>query len=218
MEPSRRQVAWIGGIAFASLLLTYISVDRLRLPRDAFVLCHVAFTGALLAAHAASSRYGWRELIGRWPLGLTGGVIVGVMMVLFVLQGPSSPRPSGVELVRAIAWLGVAYAMIDALLLSVFPVMAVQALSGGKVWTDGRPTSWAVVAFGICLLLTVSYHLGFPEFRGPAMASPLIGNGIMTLGYLATRSAITPILAHIGLHTAAVVFGYASALPAPPHY
>jgi hypothetical protein len=50
------------------------------------------------------------------------------------------------------------------------------------------------------------------------MVSALIGNGIMTLSYLGTGSALAPILAHIALHIAAVTYGYADALPAPPHY
>jgi len=104
------------------------------------------------------------------------------------------------------------------MLLSVLPVTATIRLSGGKTWFEGALVPWSLVALAVSLMLTSIYHLGFPEFRGPAMASPLIGNGIMTFSHLATRSAVTPAIAHVALHIAAVVHGYSTALPAPPHY
>jgi len=85
------QILWIAILAIASFLLTYVTVDRLSIARDAFVLCHIAITGSLLSAHARSSRIGMRELVGNWRLGLAGALVAGSIMTLFVLRGPSSP-------------------------------------------------------------------------------------------------------------------------------
>lgn len=218
MDNRRQQPFWIAGMALASFILTYSAVDRLRLPRDWFVLVHVVVTGALLATYAAKSRVSRSELIGSWRHGSGGALVTGAFMVLFVLKGPDSPQPAGASLAWAIAWLGLVYGTIDALLLSVFPVVATQRMVGTDAWTQGRLHASSLIALGVSLLLVATYHIGFPEFRGPAMTSALIGNGIMTLSYLATRSALSPLFAHLALHIAAVVYGYSSALPAPPHY
>ena len=219
MRKPAATMLWIGGVALAAFLTTYALVDRLALPRDWFVLGHVLITGSLLAIYAAQTRMTIADLVGDWRAGLAGALIAGAFMVFFVLTGPSSPRPSGSALVGAIIWLGVVYGSIDALLLSVFPVVASRSFGGQDFPSSNAARLQAsLVALAISLLLTVTYHLGFPEFRGAALVSALIGNGIMTLSYLATRSALSPILAHIALHVGAVTYGYLNALPAPPHY
>jgi hypothetical protein len=189
------------------------------LAREWFVFGHVAVTGGLLAIYFVSVKTQWSDFVGSWQRGLIGAVVAGAMMIAFVLGGPSSPPPTGWELAWAIVWLGLAYGAIDALLLSVFPVVACRWIGGSDLLATDNKSEFAwLAALAVSVLLTVTYHLGFPEFRGAAMVSPLIGNGIMTLSYLGTGSALAPILAHIALHVAAVTYSYSNALPAPPHY
>jgi hypothetical protein len=45
----------------------------------------------------------------------------------------------------------------------------------------------------------------------------LIGNGIMTLSYLASGSPIAPMLSHVVMHIAAVLHGMATTVQLPPH-
>lgn len=210
---------WIAAAAIGSFVLSYLLVDRWALPRHAFVLGHAVATGSFFAGYAWWTRVSLRELIGDARRGLLGGLAAGAFMVAFVLNGPGSPAPAGWEFVGAIAWIGVVYATIDALLLSVFPVLAVSRLAeAGALGIARKPAAAMLMALGISLALTVAYHLGFPEFRGAGLVGALIGNGIMTFAYLVTRSAVAPVLAHIALHIAAVSWGFANALPAPPHY
>jgi len=68
------------------------------------------------------------------------------------------------------------------------------------------------------LVVTAAYHLGYPEFRGPQVVDPLIGNGAMTLGYLLTGNPITAFGAHIALHVASVLHGVETTVTLPPHY
>jgi hypothetical protein len=42
-----------------------------------------------------------------------------------------------------------------------------------------RPT--AALAVSASLVITAAYHLGFPEFRGPELIGPLIGNGVFAV-------------------------------------
>lgn len=210
---------WVVLVAVTSFLVTFVLVDQLAAPRNVFVLGHVVVSGMLLAVYARVARVRAHELIGDWRRGLVGGLAAGAMMVGFVLAGPRSPAPNARTLVGAIVWLGLVYGTIDALLLSVFPVIAARRFYGDGTYT-GAPGARAVplAALGTCVLVTATYHLGFPEFRGSALAGALIGNVIMTISYLASRSAVSPVLAHIGLHLAAVTFGYTNAIPTPPHY
>ena len=68
------------------------------------------------------------------------------------------------------------------------------------------------------LTLAAVYHLGFPEVRNASLLAPVVGNGLFTLAYLLSRSALAPTLAHILMHAAAVLHGPGSRLPLPPHY
>ena len=56
------------------------------------------------------------------------------------------------------------------------------------------------------------------EFQGDAIMQPLIGNAIITLGYLLTANPITPIVAHVAMHIAAVLWGMETTVQLPPHY
>jgi hypothetical protein len=109
------------------------------------------------------------------------------------------------------------YGVIDALLLSVLPVLAIYGAVG-----RGSSSSTVRWRFGVGALLaslgiTAAYHLGFDEFRGAAIVAPLIGNGIVTLSYLATGSPIAAMLSHVMMHGAAVLHGMATTAQLPPH-
>jgi hypothetical protein len=136
-----------------------------------------------------------------------------------VMAQPASPRPRGMALVGALAWLGVVYGALDALLLSVVPVLSVygsrppEQLRGWK----GR-VRWGGAALLASLAVTAAYHLGFPEFRGPTLVQPLIGNAVVTAGYLLTGSPLAAIVAHVIMHGAAVLQGMEGTVQLPPHY
>jgi hypothetical protein len=84
--------------------------------------------------------------------------------------------------------------------------------------TPVRRLSWGVVALAASLLVTALYHLGFAEFRGPELLQPLLGNGIITAGYLLTGSPLTSLIAHTLMHIAAVLHGMETTMQLPPHY
>jgi hypothetical protein len=119
-----------------------------------------------------------------------------------------------------ILWLGIVYGTVDALLLTVLPVAVTwRALSTAR-WTTSWPGKLAtgMTAFAASLGVTAAYHLGYVEYRGPQVVDPLIGNGVMTLGYLLTGSPLTAIGAHIALHVASVLHGVETTVTLPPHY
>jgi hypothetical protein len=67
-------------------------------------------------------------------------------------------------------------------------------------------------------VVTLAYHLGYPEFRGPQVRAPMFGVGMMSLGYLLTTNPIAAVLSHAAMHIAAVLRGPATMVQLPPHY
>jgi uncharacterized membrane protein len=155
-----------------------------------------------------------------WAWGLLGAVLLALFTVRNVLGQPASPRPEGVRLAFDILWSGVVYGLVDALLLSVLPVLATWAAfsSSGTVMTWPVKLLAGLLAVVASLLVTSAYHLGYPEYRGQGLFGPVIGNGMMTFGYLLTNNPITAIFSHIAMHIAGVFHGAAAVTQLPPHY
>jgi hypothetical protein len=155
----------------------------------------------------------------RWLLGIGGAFVLSVVLVSGVVQQPASSRPHGVELVFTLVWVGGVYGSLDALLLTVVPVLAshqmFERLDRHHHWS-GKGIR-AVTALGASVFVTAAYHWGYPEFRGPEVVQPIIGNAIITLGYLLTTNPTTPVVAHIAMHVAAVLHGMETTVQLPPH-
>ncbi|MGV3721773.1 MAG: hypothetical protein ACO1SX_12750 [Actinomycetota bacterium] len=210
-----RAARWVGlacGVGFAC---SAIFAGFLQWPRAWFLAPHVLATAVLFTAFVRSERVLLRNLwTERWRQGLAGAILAGAFGVASVLRQPAGPHPEGASLVLGVLWPGAVYGAMDALLLTVVPVLAVQSASA-----PGRLALTAqTLGLAASLAVTAAYHAGFPEFRGGALLSPLLGNGVFTLAYLLTRSPLTPTLGHMAMHVAAVLHGMGSTIQLPPHY
>jgi hypothetical protein len=156
----------------------------------------------------------------QWIWGLVGAIILGVFTVKNILSQSASARAQGVILAFDIVWSGVIYGLVDALLLSVLPVLATWQAFTLLDWTISLPGKILVGTLGMLasLFVTVAYHLGYPEYRGAGLFGPVIGNTTMTLGYLITNNPLAAVLSHIAMHVAGVLRGPASVVQLPPHY
>jgi hypothetical protein len=193
----------------------------LRLPRALFLIPYVVLVSAYLCGYAHWSEVDIRDLIVRhWPWGVVGAATVGAFVVRNVLSQPAFPRPQGLELAFDLVWFGVIYGTLDALLLSIMPVLATWQAFSGLGWTGTWPGRLAAGAAAIVasLLVTAAYHLGYPEFRGPSVAAPVFGNGVISLGYLLTTNPIAAIASHVAMHVSAVLHGLETTAQLPPHY
>ena len=76
----------------------------------------------------------------------------------------------------------------------------------------------AMGALATSLFVTAAYHWGCMEFHGPALVAPLLGNAPITVGYLLTTNLMTPVIAHMAMHIAAVLQGMETTVQLPPHY
>lgn len=216
--------AYIGWIVAAGLLGFAISVifaRVLRLPRNLYLLPYVGFSSLFLYAYVKWSGLAVLDLIRHhWIWGLVGAIALGAFTVKNILSQPASARSQGVVLAFDIVWSGVIYGFVDALLLSVLPVLATWQAFTLLNWTVSLPGKILVGTLGVLasLFVTVAYHLGYPEYRGAGLFGPVIGNTTMTLGYLITNNPLAAVLSHIAMHIAGVLRGPASVVQLPPHY
>jgi hypothetical protein len=213
---------WMVAAAGLGFAVTALFSAGLELSRNWLLVPYFAITIPFLVAYVRWADIDvWRAVRHHWVWGVIGGAVVGTLLVMnIVTNEPASPRPEGLELIRDLLWLGVAYGTVDALLLTVMPVSAVW-LAFKSV---GATASWkgkiaaGVVAMLASLVVTAAYHLGYTEFRGDDVSEPLTGNGIMTLGYLLSTNPITAIVSHIALHVSSVWHGVDTTVTLPPHY
>jgi hypothetical protein len=216
--------AYLGWVAAAALLgfaVSFIFAGVLRLPRNVYLIPYIAFISLFLYAFAIWSGLAMGDLIRHhWVWGLVGALLLAAFTINNIRSQPVSTRSEGFPLVFDIFWSGVAYGLIDALLLSVLPVLATWQAFTLLNWTANWPGKILVGALAILasLFVTVAYHLGYPEYRGAGLFGPSIGNTAMTLGYLLTNNPLAAVLSHIAMHIAGVLHGPASVVQLPPHY
>jgi hypothetical protein len=211
---------WVLAAGLLGFGLSAVFSGWLRLPRRLFLLPYTLVSGAFIYAFIRQNPIDLVDLIRHnWAWGLIGAAIAGAFVVKNVLAQRRSEHTRGWLLALDLLWLGLVYGLVDALLLSVMPVLAVWRTFAVLGWT----VSWIGKAlFGLSAILaslwvTAAYHFGYPEFRNPQLAAPVFGNGVMSLGYLLTGNPIAALFSHIAMHMAAVLHGPETAAQLPPH-
>jgi len=213
----------IGWVIAASLLGFGISAlfsGWLKLSRRIFLIPYVILTSTFLYGFVLWSGVDAGTLIAEnWIAGVIAGVLVGVFLVINVRSQPVSRQTSGGELVLDLAWLGLVYGMIDALFLNVMPVLALWHAFAEIGWTASVGGKIAVggLALAASLLVTLAYHLGYPEFRSRKVGLVLVGNALITLAYLLSANPLGALISHTVMHLAAVIQGPETTIQLPPH-
>jgi multidrug transporter EmrE-like cation transporter len=216
-----RELLWVGAAMVLGFALTAIVADWLELSRSWVVLAHACITIPLSVAYVRWSGLDISALLAHhWKLGVIGGFAAGALVVMAVLAEDATARPDGIRLIWDLVWLGVVYGFLDALLLNVLPVLATWRAFALRGWTERWPGMVAagLAAIAASLLVTVAYHFGYPEFRGSELNEPLIGNTVMSIGYVLSNNPITAFMSHIAMHVAAVWQGAEGVPQLPPHY
>jgi hypothetical protein len=214
-------LGWVVAAALLGFAISALFSGLLRLPRNLYLIPYIAIISLFLYAYLKWSGLVLGDLMRHhWVWGLIGAVLLAIFTVNNILSQPASPRPEGFSLAFDLLWSGVMYGLIDALLLSVLPVLATWQAFTLLNWTANWPGKILVglLAVVASLFVTAAYHLGYPEYRGAGLFGPVIGNTSMTLGYLLTNNPIAAIFSHIAMHIAGVLHGPASVVQLPPHY
>jgi len=217
----RAQIVWVLGAAVAGFALSALLSGLLHLPRNILLVPYGVATGAFLYGYFQWCGVDLANHFRDYPFqGLLGAAFAGTLMIWNVVSQPASARPEGWTLVLALLWPGVVYGLLDALFLSVMPVVATWlacAQSGLTVRLSGRLLAGAL-ALTASLVVTAAYHLGYSEFRGPQVGGPILGNALLTLAYLFSGSPLSTTLGHVAMHVASVLHGMETTIQLPPHY
>lgn len=213
-------VGWVLAACILGFAISAVFSAWLKLPRRVFLIPYILLSSVFVTWFIRSSEI---DLIGlirqNWIWGLIAGALVGAFTVSNVRSQPASRESTGGALALDLVWLGLAYGIMDALLLNVMPVLAVWNGCVQAGWT----ATWAgkigagLLALGASLLVAFAYHIGYVEYRNKSVVLVLIGNALITLATLLSANPLGAILSHTIMHVAAVIQGPDTTIQLPPH-
>jgi hypothetical protein len=217
---SRRHWLWLlAGFPFA-FAVPFVLSDTFGLNRDVFYGLYALAVAGFVAAWARDTRLTRQDLWRNWRWGLALGALGALVMSLVVLRTEdATDRPGGLELIAAVFWRGLVYGATDGVLLSVFPILAVFGAFAGTALRQRFAGKVAIgaIAMVMSIGITAVYHLGYSDFRSEKLRKPIVGDVVWSTPTLVTLSPLGAPIAHIGLHTSAVVHSSETDTFLPPH-
>jgi hypothetical protein len=213
-------LGWVVGASLLGFGISALFSGWLKLSRRIFLIPYVILAALFLYGFLVWSEVDPGDLISdNWIAGVIAGVLVAIFLVRNVRSQPESRLATGGELVLDLGWLGLVYGVIDALFLNVMPVLAIWHGTAGLEWATSLPGKIAigVLALAASLLVALTYHLGYPEFRNRKVGLVLVGNGLITLAYIVSANPLGALISHTVMHLAAVIQGPESTIQLPPH-
>ena len=213
--------AWLAIGCALAFAVPFLLADLLETNRDLFYGIYALSVVGLVWLWSTSTGYDLVAAMKRhWIAALVLGLAAAAVLAAIVVRTEdATARPDGIELVGAVAWRGVVYGITDGLLLSVFPILVVfAAFAGSRLDRSlGGKVVIGLIALAASLAMTFAYHSGYSYFRSEKMSKPLRGDVIWSAPTLLTLNPIGAPIAHIGLHTSAVLHSYETDTFLPPH-
>jgi hypothetical protein len=201
-----------------AFLVPYLAVSVLDLQHDVFYLVYFAVTLALIASYVRVEHVAVADVLRdrwRWSLGI--GVVLAVVLVVNVFNtSDATARPHGAYYVFELLWRGVGYGLIDTLLLTVFPSLVAYSLLQGHVGGLTGKLRFTALALPLVMVVTATYHLGYPQYRQDGLSRPETGNVLISIPTFATANPVGSVVAHVSQHVAAVTHAYESRIFNPP--
>ncbi len=213
-----RHGAWFVLTSAVAFAIPYLGVSVLNLQHDVYYGAYFAITLVVLAAYARAEHVDVRAVFTRnWIWSVAVGVPVGAFVVWNVFRTDSATaRPHGAYFVFELLWRGVGYGMIDALLLSAFPCVVAYSMLHGHIKGIAGRLRYIALAVPLIMVITATYHLGYPQIRQDGLAKPEIGNTIISIPMLATMNPVGSLAAHATYHVTAVTHSYETRNFLPP--
>jgi len=211
------QLAWYGAGALLGFTIPYVFTSLLDVHHDAYYAVYFTSTLAFLAAYVRFAHVDVRALFSRhWRWSVALGAAAAAFLVVSVLtRADSTPRPDGAYFAFTLGWRGVIYGVVDALLLSAFPVaVAYTMFPRAEAWT-GKAGRGALAAL-LVLVITATYHLGYEQYREDGVAAPELGNSVITVPALLTGNPLGSVIAHASMHVTADAHAYETDVYLPP--
>jgi hypothetical protein len=206
VRPKPSPWLWLAGGALLFFMVPLLWTDVFGLQPDLYYLIYftiaVAWFAAFLAANRAALRDLWRINL-KWSLAV--GAVAGIVVAAIVFSSAGTDHPDGWRWWFEIGWRGVVYGSVDALTLFVFPAAVAYLLMHGDRTGAKRKVGYAGLALALSLLVSTSYHLGYPEYRDADLRSPLIGTVMANSATVLTGNPLGAFLTHVPAHVSAVV-------------
>jgi hypothetical protein len=213
-----RHAAWFALVCGVAFLIPYLGVSVLDLQHDVFYLLYFAVTVALVATYARVERVDVAEIFRRrrrWSL-LVGAILAGFLIFNVFKTADPTARPQGAYFAFELLWRGVGYGMIDTLLLTIFPCFVAYELLHGRVAGLKGKVRLTAVTLPLVLVITATYHWGYPQYRQDGLSRPETGNVLISIPTFATANPIGSAVAHVSQHVTAVTHAYESRIFNPP--
>ena len=213
-----RDAAWFAGASAVAFAVPFLGVSVLDLQHDVYYLAYFATTLALLATYVRVERVHVARIFRRrfaWSIGI--GAAVAVFLVFNVFNGSdATSRPDGAYFVFELLWRGVGYGLVDALLLTAFPALVAYRLLQGRIAGFKGRLRFTALALPLVLIITATYHLGYPQYREDGLSRPETGNVLISIPTFATANPVGSVVAHVSQHVAAVTHCYETPVFLPP--
>ncbi|MDL1945033.1 hypothetical protein FBQ99_22180 [Chloroflexi bacterium CFX2] len=214
-------IGWTLVAAILGFAISAVFSGWLRFSRTRFLIPYVCLTCIFLYGFVLVNEVNLVAVLREnWAWGILAGGLVSIFLVKTVRSQPLSRQSNGAGVVFDLLWAGLVYGMVDALFLNVMPVLAVWIGTSQFDWAGTVAGKIAVSAAGLfaSILVTLTYHLGYPEFRNKRVMLVLAGNSLITLAFLLSGSPWGSIISHTAMHVAAVLQGAETTIQLPPHY
>jgi hypothetical protein len=183
-----RHVIWFAGVCGVAFFIPYVGVSVLSLQHDLFYLTYFAITMALIAAYVRLEQVDVRTIFRcrwRWSVGI--GTVLATVLVLNVFKtSDATPRPQGAYFVFELLWRGVGYGVVDTILLTIFPCLVAYKLLRGRVEGLKGKLRLTAVMLPLVIIITATYHLGYPQYRQDGVSRPETGNVLISIPTFAT--------------------------------
>jgi hypothetical protein len=211
------QAGWFAAASIVAFLIPYVGVSVLELQHDLFYAFYFAVALAGLGAWARLEHVDVRAAFRRgraWSVAI--GVVLGALLVVNVLNADATPRPDGAYFAFELLWRGVGYGIVDALLLTAFPCAVAYRMLRGRIDGIRGRLRFAALTVPLVVVITATYHLGYPQYREDGLARPEMGNLLISIPALATANPLGSVVAHVAQHVTAVTHAYESEIYCPP--
>jgi hypothetical protein len=213
-----RHLVWFAVVCAVAFLVPYLAVSVLDLQHDVFYFVYFAVTIALVATYVRVEQVDVAAIFrGRWRWSLGLGVVLAALLVFNVFNTEdATARPHGAYFLFELLWRGVGYGLIDTLLLTIFPCFIAYKLLHGRVDGLMGKLRFTALTLPLVLVITASYHWGYPQYRADGLSRPETGNVLISIPTFATANPVGSVAAHVSQHVAAVTHAYESRIFNPP--